>query len=178
LKTVGYLLIAGSFLSAAYLAVRELDTVSILPFLVALAFGALGVGLVRASIRAASRDQDTMSANLDQLVSSLDRIVKDLEHLDRDKDTIDVYELRHHIDRTFPPELDAFVQARESLVHRFGLAPYAEVMGHFAAGERHLNRVWSASTDGYIDEAHTYVTNSKEQMTQALAVVRRLLGST
>jgi hypothetical protein len=67
------------------------------------------------------------------------------------------------IGREFPRDLDAFVQARESVAHRFGLQAYAEVMNPFAAGERYLNRVWSAAADGYLDEALEYIGRAREQ---------------
>ena len=38
------------------------------------------------------------------------------------------------------------------MIHVFGMQNYADVMSNFAAGERYINRVWSASTDGYVDE--------------------------
>jgi hypothetical protein len=47
-------------------------------------------------------------------------------------------------------------------------------MNSFAAGERNLNRVWSASTDGYIDEAHDYIALAREQMVEALEKFRAL----
>ncbi|HMB54361.1 MAG TPA: hypothetical protein VKU40_13665, partial [Thermoanaerobaculia bacterium] len=70
--------------------------------------------------------------------------------------------------------LAAFAEARESIAYRYGLAAYGEVMSHFASGERYLNRVWSASTDGYIDEAHDYLVRAKEQFEEALGVFRGL----
>ena len=33
----------------------------------------------------------------------------------------------------------------------------------FAAGERYIHRVWSASVDGYIDEVLAYVPRAREQ---------------
>jgi hypothetical protein len=36
-------------------------------------------------------------------------------------------------------------------------------MNHFAAGERYLNRVWSASVDGYVDECRAYIGHAREQ---------------
>ena len=66
------------------------------------------------------------------------------------------------------PYLDAFVESRQSIAHSYGLQAYAEVMNEFAAGERYLNRVWSASTDGYIDEAHTYLEKARRQFGLAL----------
>jgi len=51
----------------------------------------------------------------------------------------------------------------------FTLAPsYADVMSHYAGGERYLNRVWSASADGYVDEVNTYLDRSLEQFRLAL----------
>ena len=61
---------------------------------------------------------------------------------------------------------------RESIGHAYGLQSYADVMTHFATAERYLNRCWSASTDGYIDEVHTYLTRARDQFTQALDLLR------
>ena len=41
-------------------------------------------------------------------------------------------------------------------------------MSSFAAGERYLNRVWSASADGYIDEVNTYIEKAREQFVDSL----------
>jgi len=48
------------------------------------------------------------------------------------------------------------------------------VMSCFAAGERYLNRVWSASADGYIDEVNDYLDKAKEQFTESLEKIRQL----
>ena len=40
-------------------------------------------------------------------------------------------------------------------------------MSHFAAGERYINRVWSASADGYDDEAETYLKKAAGQFDEA-----------
>ena len=40
-------------------------------------------------------------------------------------------------------------------------------MSAFAAGERYLNRVWSASADGYVDEAREYIERAREQFVDA-----------
>ncbi len=65
--------------------------------------------------------------------------------------------VQHRIDELFPGDLNTFVEARETIPHVYGLQAYADVMSHFAAGERYLNRVWSASADGYVDEVRTYL---------------------
>jgi hypothetical protein len=47
-------------------------------------------------------------------------------------------------------------------------------MSSFAAGERYLNRVWSASADGYIDEVSAYIDKAREQFVESLEKVRQL----
>jgi hypothetical protein len=51
-------------------------------------------------------------------------------------------------------------------------------MSHFAGGERYLNRVWSASADGYIDEVNAYLTKAHEQFDIALARMADLRDQT
>ena len=47
-------------------------------------------------------------------------------------------------------------------------------MNYFASAERYLNRVWSASADGYIDEAIEYMKRSEQQFEEALDALRGL----
>ena len=49
------------------------------------------------------------------------------------------------------------------MIHVFGIQNYADVMSNFAAGERYINRVWSASTDGYVDEVREYLERAHRQ---------------
>lgn len=50
-------------------------------------------------------------------------------------------------------EITQFAESRTALVARYGLAGFANVMDGFAAGERQVNRAWSAAADGVVDEA-------------------------
>jgi len=50
-------------------------------------------------------------------------------------------------------------------------------MSHFASGERYLNRVWSASADGYVDEITAYLDKAQEQFAEALNNIRQLKDS-
>ena len=74
-----------------------------------------------------------------------------------------VYEARFEIDRLLREDLNNFANARESMKHIFGLRNYADVMSAFAAGERYIKRVWSASTDGYVDEVRSYLECATQQ---------------
>ena len=59
------------------------------------------------------------------------------------------------------------VDARKSLSLIYNLQTYADIMSAFAAGERYINRVWSASADGYIDEIMEYLERAFEQFRDA-----------
>ena len=174
MKNIGYLLITLGFLTGAFFAVAHRDGVVVPYFLLALVAGVIGVVMVRAARREAATRAETIRTNLETIETSLASVVEKAKRLDESKDDTDVYELRHVIDREFPDDLDAFVQARYSLVHSFSLQAFADVMNPFAAGERYLNRVWSASVDGYIDEAHEYVGRAREQFESALEIFRGL----
>ena len=78
------------------------------------------------------------------------------------------------IDRRFRTDLNRFVDARESLTHIYGLQAYADIMSAFAAGERYLNRVWSASADGYADEARDYIGRARSQFEEARAKLEEI----
>ena len=174
MKILGHALIWIGFLFGAFLAVERPEGLALPAFLAALAVGVLGVGLVRVAIHRETRHVEKLETDISTIRASLERVVQDIEALDRDKERIGVYGLHQHIDDTFVEDLNAFVQARESIAHSFGLQAYADVMSHFAAGERYLNRVWSASTDGYIDEAFEQIGRAHEQFDEALETFRRI----
>ncbi len=161
------LIIALSFLGATYLASLDENQVLWLYFVPVIAFGALGVMLLRRSIHADASASHVLHGNRDLLVSSLREIVTSLCALESQMGNIETEDLRHEVDNRFREHLLNFVDARESLTHLYGLKIYAEVMSSFAAGERYLNRVWSASTDGYGDEARTYISRALVQFDHA-----------
>ena len=83
------------------------------------------------------------------------------------KESLHPYDVHAKLDELFPAHLTSFVEARQSIVHVYGLQAYAAVMNEFAAGERYLNRVWSASVDCYVDDVREYLGRSKDQFVKA-----------
>lgn len=174
MRTNGLLLIWGGFLAGAYFSVLDTETIPWTMVGPCLVVGLIGVVLVQLDARSKRSATGAVRLNLGKLEGSLDRIVEKAARLDTAKESLDVYEVRHKIDEMFMDDLDIFVQARESIGHAYGLQAYADVMSHFATGERYLNRSWSASTDGYIEEVHTYIGRAREQFQQALELLRGL----
>jgi hypothetical protein len=174
MKQLGYLLITLGFLAGSFVVVRQPEGVDTGLYLAALGLGVLGVLIARGAKRAEARDVTRIEANIGAIETALARIAEDAARLDDAKASIDVYDLKRRIDESFPEHLVSFVEARESIAHSYGLQAYAEVMNRFAAGERFLNRVWSASTDGYRDEAYDYLGRARTQFSEALDTFRKI----
>ena len=177
MKKIGYLLIAGAFLAASLVAVLEVTTVKWGYFAPLFLLGFAGVGVVQYAIRKQATAKHTVTANIETIHRALENVVKHVTELNNDKANINVYELRHLIDDRILGDLDDFVEVRESIGHKYGLQAYADVMSHYAAGERYLNRVWSTSADGYVDEANTYLDKSVEQFVEAFDQLKKLEAS-
>jgi len=64
-------------------------------------------------------------------------------------------------------DLALFVNSRESMIPVYGLQEYADVMNDFAGGERYVNRAWSASADGYVDETWHCVEVARGRLARA-----------
>jgi hypothetical protein len=174
MKNAGYVLIVLGFLMAALAAVVDELQVAWGTFAIALAVGAIGVMSVRLATRQEARAEGKLALSMHTLDESLRSVVQKITTLDRQKESLDPYEARMHIDELFPDDLNAFVLARESIAHVHGLQAYADVMNRFAAGERYLNRVWSASADGYIDEVRTYLGKAAHEFGGALEELERV----
>ena len=168
-KRIGLLLIALSFLATAYVSVLDTVTVDWRWFAPAFVVGAIGIVMVQMGKRKLAGETDRIAADLTVIEESLANLVNMVADLDEKKGEIHTYDMRHKIDELLLDDLDRFANARESISHAYGLQAYADVMSHFAGGERYLNRVWSASADGYIDEVNAYLTKAHEQFEIASA---------
>ncbi len=167
MKTIAYLIVLFSFLGGAFLASLDPGVVDWAMFIPVVAIGVVGVVFVKRAETAAARHSDTLAVNRRELEESLVNILKNLEELEGRKDKIPTYDMRFEIDKLFRADLTRFADARDSMKHIFGLQAYADIMSSFAAGERYINRVWSASTDGYVDEVLLYVEKALNQFRHA-----------
>ncbi len=167
MKKAGYIALIVGFLSASYVAVLDPQITNWLWFLPAAALAAVGVVIIRQAHSSAQRDSTLMAGNRRELAESMANIVANLEKLEAGKTEIPPFEMRFEIDRLFREDLRRFADARKTLIGMYGMQTYADIVSDFAAGERYLNRVWSASADGYIDEVHTYVTRALNQFRHA-----------
>jgi len=175
MRLLGLLLLTFSFLAGSYLAsMTEENVIDWTFFIPVVLVGVIGVVLAQIGTKRATEDEQELGSHLDIVRVSLERIVANITLLDKEKEGMHPYDLHGRIDELFPTDLNAFIDSRQIIAHRHGLAAYANVMNEFAAGERYLNRVWSASVDCYVDEAREYIGRAREQFLRAQQVFSEL----
>ena len=167
MKRIGFVLLMLGFLCGAFVIVRDKTAVNW--FAYAPCAGVMLMGLLCVRIRPADQalDHDRRENDLSLIESSLKSIVEKLDRMLKEAEQIDVYDVRTLIDQRLMEDLNAFVEVREVLIARFGLQQYADLMTAFATSERYINRAWSASADGYIDEVWRSLKVARSEMTKA-----------
>ena len=166
MKRIGFFLLAGGFLAGAYATALDIDYVNWQIFAVA-ALGAIaGLVMIKRAAAAHAQSDEVLEMNRGELRDSIANVVRDLGEIVEDREARGPA-LRNAIDLRLRNDLRRFADARESMVHLFGLQTYADIMSSFAAGERYINRVWSASADGYDEEAESYLVRAAEQFADA-----------
>ncbi|MDH3351461.1 MAG: hypothetical protein OEM60_09375 [Gammaproteobacteria bacterium] len=166
MKKLAYFLLVAGFLVGAYATALDARDVDWMLFGAAAAAAIAGVLIAKRQDSATARSESVLETNRGELNESIANVVKDLTQM-TDGVAAQGTQLRDWIDDQLRPDLRRFAEARESMVHLFGLQTYADIMSHFAAGERYINRVWSASADGYDAEAEQYLSKAAEQFRHA-----------
>ena len=166
-KTIALIVIMATFLAGAFISVLHPTQINWTWFVPVLVVGLIALYIYRKAHHVEAKASHRLSGNLQILETSLANILGNLETLNSDSDNLPVYEARFEIDRLLREDLNHFANARESMKHVFGLQNYADVMSAFAAGERYINRVWSASTDGYVEEVRSYLERATQQFREA-----------
>jgi len=178
-KKIGFLLLIGGFLVAAYLMTLDIVSVSWVMYSVA-AFAAItAVVIIKRHERGTAKSAIVLSANRAELADSVQKIGSNLEDMTEKGDAITTVSLREVIDTRLRDDLRRFADAQETLIHLFGLQMYAALMRKFVAGERYVQRLWSASADGYDAKARTYLGKGTTQFRDAPATTagcQRLTG--
>ena len=165
MKELGYFLLVAGFLGGAFATALDVEQVNWTIFAVAALAGIAGLIMVKRQASAHARSGSVLEVNRNELRDSIHNIVRDIEGLSYGDD--EGVTLRDDIDLKIRNDLRRFADARESMVHLFGLQAYADIMSSFAAGERYINRVWSAAADGYGAEATTYIAKAAKQFADA-----------
>ncbi|GAA5215321.1 hypothetical protein ACFSJ3_11900 [Corallincola platygyrae] len=174
---LGYVLLMVGALTAAFTTSLDPSTLPWGYYALAMLVGIVGLVLVKRHQHLEANDHTQLQENLGQLNEALGRIVTQAEALVERRHELPVHEYRFEIDRLFREDLNQFAEARYSIRHSCGVQVFADVMSPFAAGERYINRIWSASADGYLEEANSYLMRALEQFREARAVLSAALST-
>jgi len=166
MKSTGFVLIVAGFLVGAYATALDVESVNWTMFVLAALAAITGIVMVKRAESAHAQSETVLETNRNELRQSLDNVVRDLQRMTTTSKQ-EGEALRAEIDNRLREDLRRFADARESMVHLFGLQAYADIMSSFAAGERYINRVWSSSVDGYDKEAETYMQKAARQFADA-----------
>ncbi len=172
----GHVLLWIGFLAGSLLAVRSTEvaerpwtTIAWPAYLVALAVCAAGAVTLRTTRRRTGGDPAQHAGDTAELAAILRRLRQQLSVWQAAEGRPPVYEVHRRIDRQLSDDLARFAELRESLIAAFGLSTFAAVMTEFALAERTINRMWSASADGYIDEIDACLPRAVAHLDLALA---------
>ncbi len=178
MKKLGMALMSLGFLAGAFFLVQYPAHIAWLPYGVALAVTAVGAALARVASMQSGGESAQLSADIGTIRQSLKELldrVAAINTSDREGDKL--FDVSKRIDDECMEPINAFVEAREAMIHRFGLASYASLMDSFALGERALNRAWCAAADGYIDEVNLCLDRAQNHLGAALAIVEACLSA-
>ncbi|MGI9471317.1 MAG: hypothetical protein ACR2NZ_07300 [Rubripirellula sp.] len=193
MRAIGQILLWGGFLGAAFCSVLRLAppsemtpeptaetdqvvsdwaTIPWVGYGTSMLFGVAGVVLLRTASKRDHHDDAKTEAEYSVVQSSLASVSSVVQGLCDDESDIDPARILRAIDDQCAEPLSDFADARQSLVKRYGMNTYAEVMTEFASAERFLNRAWSAAADGYVDEVRSSIERSNGHLGNA----RKLLN--
>jgi len=166
MKNFGYFLVAAGFLGGAFATSLDVQNVDWILFTGTAGAAFVGLLIYKRQLSTLARSEEVLEVNRVELRESIANVVNDLGDIIGGELTQGAV-LRDRIDLKLREDLRRFADARESMVHLFGLQTYADIMSNFAAGERYINRVWSASADGYDEEANAYLKKAEGQFDEA-----------
>ena len=112
-----------------------------------------GVVLLHVSKANATQKPEDTAASLSEIKSALASAIEKASALSQESGKMAPSKIVARIDDEIAEYLRVFADGRDCMTTEYGLNVFADVMSPFAAGERAINRAWSASADGYIDEA-------------------------
>ena len=167
MKSIGFFLLIVGFLAGAYSTALDIEVTNWSYFVPAAIAAIVGVILIKREASGHATSEHVLAANRNELTESLSNIVANIDQMISAGDSVSIDNLRDEVDSRLRDDLRRFADARESMIHLFGLQHYADIMSNFATGERYVNRVWSASADGYDNEARSYLKRARSQFTAA-----------
>ena len=174
---LGHVLLWGGFLAAAYVSVSQLEnpsdkwaTIPWLWYCLSMLVGIAGIAILRYAARRDEANDENTEAEYSVVSDSLQNLAETVGRL-CGQNELQLSEVVRAIDDECAERFSSFADSRQSIVRRFGLKVYADVMTEFASAERYVNRCWSAAVDGYIDEVTASLQRANRHLEKAMTLM-------
>lgn len=169
-KKVGIILFVGGVIISIILAAKVEENGNNYPstFLGAMGLAVLGNMLWHGSERKIVKAQlEEHKNDGNNPISMLSNTVPAIEQLYNKAQNTQGMELCDEVDKVLDEHVYPFTEKRKTFMDILGQAKGAEILLDVAYGERMLNRVWSAASDGHHQEALNSISESLENYKKA-----------
>jgi hypothetical protein len=145
---------------------------------------AIGLGIWRVGVLRASRQSLVSGAHSgDNPFTLLEDLQKPLAALGEELAALNEQATCDRVDELLETYVLPFAEVRRKIIDRLGMGKGSEILIVVAYGERMLNRVWSAASDGHLPEARSSFPEAKgafhkaqQLATEALETVKTGTG--
>ena len=183
LRWVGIALLWIGFFIGSYFAVCQTEikdnpwmTIPWIYYGLSVVICVFGIVLIRSQSSDDASQSEETETKIDLLWERLSSLDAEIGQLKKSaKDTIP-HEISETIEERCTPLYNEFADHRYGLSQRYGLDVFADIMTAFASAERYTNRAWSASADGYRDEAVDSLETAHIYLQQAVSKLKEVSG--
>jgi len=173
MKVLAIFLIVISVILSSLSALQSVEKVAWIYFIPSLGMGVLGLIIIKLRFKKDKKEAVLNTSNFNNIKVSLTNIINNLDTLKINENNLN--SLNSDLDRLFLEDISKFIEARYLIKYKYGVLSFSNIMSHFAAAERLLNRAWSASVDGYINEVIGSIEASKSEFKLCLESLNLLI---
>ncbi len=110
------------------------------------------------------------SSNPFSILANVQTPLKDLQ---ADFDELNIVQVCERVDEILAGYIWPFAEVRRGVIDRLGMDLGAEILVVVAYGERMLNRVWSAASDGHLGEAFSVLPDAISAFEEAATLAKK-----
>ncbi len=142
-------------------------------FLVGFLLALFGLFQWRSAVQAeAAAQADKEGTDSSNPFALLAKMQGPLQQLQEDIGDLDEQQVCDRVDTILNHYVLPFAEVRRGVIDRLGMELGAEVLVIIAYGERMLNRVWSAASDGHLPEATSVLPDAVDALAEAAGKVK------
>ena len=147
---------------------------TLVPFVIGIVVGIVGLIIwhIKSKEEAIERVHSHSENGGSNPVDLLKALMPDILKLKDDIGELDEERVCDRVDELLDKYVLPFAEVRQNLITMMGMSRGAEVLVTVAFGERILNRVWSASSDGHLGEARAVLPEAIEAFEEANVLVK------